>query len=145
MGVKVKSAADVAAKWAEVTPARSSYYQKGVTGAGTDWEKNAAAAAGAYKAAVSAGNIDKMFSGGIKKAGGAKFERKALEVGVGRFGSGVTAAVPDYQANVAPMLDTISALTLPARQPRGSAANLQRVSVIADALAKKRLALRAAG
>jgi hypothetical protein len=145
MAVKVKSAADVAAKWGEVTPGRSSYYQKGITGAGADWEKNTAAAAGNYKASVSAGNIDKVFSGGVKKAGGAKFERKALEVGVGRFGGGVSAAVSDYQSGIAPMLETIAGLTLTTRQPRGSAANLQRVAEIANALAKKRLSLRAAG
>ena len=145
MAIKVKPVADVAAKWAEVTPARSSYYQKGVTGAGTDWEKNTAAAAGAYKASVSAGNIDRMFSGGVKKAGGAKYERKALEVGVGRFGSGVTAAVSDYQSGVGPMLDTIASLTLPTRAPRGSESNYARVREIGTALAKKRLALRAAG
>jgi hypothetical protein len=43
------------------------------------------------------------------------------------------------------MLSTIASLTLPARAPRGSSTNLDRVRVIADALNKKRLALRAAG
>lgn len=143
--IKTKSAADVAKKWGDMTPGRSAYYEAGVAGAGGDWEKNTKDAAPNFKAAVQAGNIDKLFSGGVAKAGAAKYERKAKEVGVGRFGQGVTAAITDYQAGIDPMLAAISAITLPARQPRGSAANLQRVAAIADALHKKRLALRAAG
>lgn len=143
--IKVKSVADVAKKWAEVTPGRSAYYEAGATIAGDDWEKNTISAASAYKAAVTAANIDKLFSGGVKKAGGDKYQRKVKDVGVGRFGTGVAAAEGDYSEGMSPMLDEIAKITLPARQPRGSAANLARVSAIADALHKKRLALRAAG
>ncbi len=57
----------------------------------------------------------------------------------------MSAAVGDYQSGAEPMLQTISSITLPARAPRGSASNLERVRVIADALNKKRMALRAAG
>lgn len=143
--VKVKAVADVAKKWGEVTPGRSAYYQTGAAAAGGDWETNTGNAAPNYKAAVSAGNIDKLFAGGVKKAGATKYTRKVAAVGVARFGQGVTAAVDDFQSGVEPMLSTIAGLTLSARQPRGSVANLQRVSTIADALHKKRLALRAAG
>lgn len=145
MAIKVKAVADVAKKWGEVTPQRSAYYEAGASVAGSEWEKNTIDAAANFKAAVSAGNIDKLFSGGVKKAGGAKYERKIKDVGVGRFGAGVSAGVTDYQTGIDPMLSTIAGLTLAARQPRGSAANLQRVATIADALHKKRLALRAAG
>ena len=143
--IKVKSAADAAKKWGDVTPGRAAYYEAGVAGAGPDWQKNTEAAAPAYKAAVSAANIDKLFAGGVKKAGAEKFQRKASGVGKDRFGAGVNAAVSDYQSGVDPMLQTIAALTLTARQPRGSEANLTRVREVATALNKKRLALRAAG
>ncbi len=145
MAIKVKSAADVAAKWAEQTPGRQAYYESGVKGAGSEWEQNTLAAAANFKAAVTAGNIDKMFSGGVAKAGAAKYARKAVEVGVGRFGAGVAAGKVDYQSGVAPMLETIASLTLPARAPRGSESNLARVRAVANALHTKRLALRAAG
>ena len=145
MPINVKPVADVAAKWTDVTPGRSAYYEKGAVGAGAAWQKNADAASGAFRAAVSAGNIEAMFKGGIKKAGADKFNRKVKDVGVGRFAAGVQAAGSDYANGVAPYLQTISQLDLPARQPRGSVANLQRVSVIATALNKQRLALRAAG
>ncbi len=145
MAIKVKSASDVASKWAEVTPGRSAYYEAGAVGSGSDWETNAVKSAAAYKAAVSAANIQNMFAGGIKRAGAAKYDRKVKEVGVSRFGPGITAAQTDFQSGVEPMLATIASITLPARAPRGSAANLDRVRVIATELNKKRLALRAAG
>jgi len=145
MTVKVKPVAEVTKKWLEVTPGRAGYYEAGAVGAGSEWEKNASAAVGAFKAAVSAATIGAMFAGGIKKAGAAKFDRKVRDVGVARFGQGVQAAGADFQLGVEPMLSTIASLTLPARAPRGSEANLARVREIAVALNKKRLALRAAG
>lgn len=145
MAIKVKSAGEVARKWAEVTPGRSAYYQSGAVGAGGEWESNTIAAAAAFKAAVSAGNIDAMFKGGVKRAGAAKYNRKVADVGVARFSQGVTAAVSDFESGVAPFLETMAALTQPQRQPRGSEANLERVRQIMVANHKKRLALRAAG
>ena len=143
--IKVKAVSDVAKKWAEVTPGRAQYYQTGAAGAGGDWEKNTVDATASFKAAVSAANIGQMFAGGVKKAGAGKYTRKVLDVGVQRFGQGVSAAVADFSAGVEPMLATIAGLTLPARQPRGSEVNLARVREISVALNKKRLALRAAG
>lgn len=145
MVTKVPTAEAVAKKWGDVTPSRSAYYESGVAAAGADWEKNATAAASAFKAAISAGNIQAMYSGGIKRAGGAKYQRKASGVGKDRFGAGVTAAVADMQSGVAPMLSAIAAVDPPARQPRGSAANQQRSVVYQVALNKARLALRSAG
>ena len=145
MAIKVKSAADVAKKWGEVTPGRSQFYESGAKGAGQDWETNTTLASGAFKAAVTAGNIEALFKGGVKNAGAAKYQRKVNDVGVARFGQGVSAGVADYASGVTPMLETIAGLTLTARQPRGSEGNLTRVREVASALHKKRLAIRAAG
>lgn len=145
MSIQVKSAADAAKKWTDVTPGRASYYQAGAENAGNTWASNTAAAAASYKAAVSSANVGQLFAGGVKKAGADKYNRKVKDVGVARFSQGVQAAAPDYQTGVDPYLQTISGITLQARAPRGSAANLQRVTQIASALNAKRLALRAAG
>lgn len=145
MGTKVPTAEAAAKKWGDVTPGRGAYYEAGVATAGADWEKNTSAAAAAYKAAISAGNIQAMYSGGVKRAGGAKYQRKASGVGKDRFGAGVTAAIGDMQAGIAPMLSAIAAVDPPARQPRGAAANQQRSVVYQTALNKTRLALRSAG
>jgi hypothetical protein len=143
--IKVKPLADVAKKWGEVTPQRSGYYEIGALAAGSDWEKNTGDATANFVAGVTAGNIGRLFAGGVKNAGAAKYTRKVKDVGVSRFSQGVTAGVPDYQSGIDPMLSTLASITLPARQPRGSVANAQRVTAIMDALHKKRLALRAAG
>jgi len=143
--IKVKSAADVAKKWGDVTPGRAAFYESGAVGAGDDWQKNTEAASAQFKAAVSASNIDQLYKGGVKKAGAEKYNRKVKDVGSARFSQGVTAGITDYQNGVDPMLATIAGITLPARQPRGSEANLARVREVATALHKKRLALRAAG
>jgi len=145
VAIKVKTAEEVARKWAEVTPQRAAYYEAGAKGAGSQWEANTAAAASAYRSAVTSPNIEAMFRGGVKRAGAAKYERKVTDVGAARYGPGVAAAQDDMKAGVEPMLATIAGLTLSARAPRGSDANYRRVQEVGTALHKKRLALRAAG
>ena len=142
MAIKVKSLAEVVKKWAANAAGAQTYYESGVKGAGADWLAGASAAGPAFKAGVSAGNIQDMYLGGIRKAGAEKYTRKASEVGPGRFSQGVAAGTQDYSSGVDPMLSTIAGITLSPRGPRGSAANLQRVAQVADALHKKRLALR---
>lgn len=145
MATKVPTAEAVAKKWTEKASGASSYYELGVANAGADWEKGATAAAGNYKSAISAGNIGALFAGGIKRAGAAKYQRKASGVGKDRFSGGVQAATADYQGGMAPMLSVIASVDAPARQPRGNAANQQRSVVYQVALNKARLAQRAAG
>jgi len=142
--VEVPSADSVAKKWAEETPRRSTYYEANTPPAASKWEANAKAAAANFKAAVTAGNIDAMFRGGISKAGAGKFERKVRAL-AGRFGPGVAAAQTDMQTNVAPFLTEISAVDLKDRRPRGDPTNYDRVKAIGDRLHSKRLALLAAG
>jgi hypothetical protein len=145
MAIRVKSAADVVAKWVDVTPGRTAYYEKFAVPAGGDWEAGATAAAGTYKAGISVADIEGRYRGGVKRVGAEKYSRKVRDVGVARFGPGVTAARADYDKGVTPFLDEIAKLTLPPRAPRGDPRNLERVAVIAKALAAKRLAQRAAG
>jgi len=145
MAIKVKSAAEVADKWASQTPGRQAYYESGAKAAGSDWETNTLGATANFVAGVQAGNIGKLFSGGVKNAGAAKYVRKVGDVGAGRFSQGVSAGKQDYQGGIEPMLATIASVTLPARAPRGSESNLARVRAVSTALHTKRLALRAAG
>lgn len=143
--VSVPSSEDSGRKWSEETPKRSGYYETEASKAGAAWEAGASSAAKAFKGAVQAADIDKRFQGGIKKAGAGKYERKVKDVGVSRFGPGVTAAKADYQANVAPYLAEIATVDLKERGPRGDATNYDRVSAIGNALHKKRIAALAAG
>ena len=140
----VPPAEDVAKKWSEETPRRSTYYEKNTPPAAERWEAGASAAAENYKAAVQTADIGKRFKGGVKRVGAAKFRRKVESVGIGRFGPGVTAAVEDMQKGVEPYLAVIAATEIGVRKPRGDPANYDRVKKIGDALNAKRLALLAA-
>jgi len=131
-------------KWVEEAPKRATYYQAEATVAGDEWERGAIAAAGTYKAAVSVPIIDKLFSGGIKRVGGKKYERKVRDVGVARFGPGITAAEEDYRSGFDPFLAELARIDIPERKPRGDPANYDIVRKIGEPLHKKRLALRAA-
>jgi len=143
--VEVPSSADAAKKWADVTPGRSTYYESGAVGKGSKWEAEGKAAAPTFKSAMTAADIDKRFSGGIRRAGGAKYDRKVKDVGVGRFGPGVTAAKVDYEGGVGWVLAEIAATDIPGRKPRGDTGNYARSQNIGVALNKKRLAQLAAG
>ena len=135
---------DVVKKWVEETPRRSTYYEKETPKAAELWEGNTILAASTYKTAIQATDIDARFKGGVKKAGAAKFKRKVIDVGIARFGPGVTAAKTDYDSGVDPYLAELATVDVRARGPRGDVGNLDRVKAIMDALHKKRLALLAA-
>ena len=139
--LKVKAAADIAKKWGDVTPGKSGYYEAEATVAGALWESNAVKAEKTFKSAIAEAGLEKRFVGGIKKAGAAKYERKVKDVGVGRFGPGVAAAIADMESGFAPYRDVLDGMSIPDRGPRGSTTNYAIVQKIGDPLHKKRLAL----
>lgn len=142
--ITVKSASEIANKWADVTPMRASYYEAEAPAAAEEWEANTVAAGGTYKAGISVAGIEKRYVGGAKRAGAAKFRRKVVDVGVSRYSPGVTAAKADMEAGVAPFRDVLDGLEIPDRGPRGSPGNYEIGKKIGDALHKKRLAVLAA-
>jgi len=142
--LKIPTAEDVAKKYVDVTPGRAKYYEIETPKAADDWFARTIEAAATYKTAVQVPNIDKLFSGGVKRVGAAKFKRKVEAVGVARYGPGVRAAEQDMREGIAPYLEELARIDVPARKPRGDPANLERVRVIFDALHKKRLEILAA-
>jgi len=130
----VPATAAVAAKWARRAGGAGEEYRLGVTGAGGRWAAAAKAAENNYRAAVTAAAGAGRFGKGIDRAGAGKYEKGAVEKGTVRFGPGVSVAEQDYSSQVAPYLEAIGRTDLPARQPTGSEANIQRVSAIARAL-----------
>jgi hypothetical protein len=143
--MEIPSATDIATKWAEEGPKRQPYYEKNAVGKGGKMETNATAASGTFKAAVTAGDIDKRFRGGLKGAG-AKFDRKVKDVGVGRYGPGITAAKADMESGMTPVVTDLQAIDIDPRKPRGDPGNLSgRSNKVATEMNKKRLARLAAG
>jgi len=142
--VKVPTAEYVAKKYIDVTPARAKYYEMETPKAADYWFDNTIAAAETYKAAVMAVDIDKRFSGGVRRVGAAKFKRKVEAVGVARYGPGVRAAEEDMKKGIAPYLEEIAKTDIPARKPRGDPENWERSRILGEALHKKGLELLAA-
>ena len=139
--IKIRPTDEIGDKWGSVTPTRVSYYEAGAVGAGKDWETGALKASIAFKAGISAADIERKFVGGIRKAGANKYDRKVKEVGVSRYPTGVSAAVGDFKTGFAPYQSVLSGLALSDRKPRGDPSNLTRVAEVAKALNAKRLAL----
>jgi len=131
----------IAKKWARVTPQRRPDYEFGVNNPRRDWAEAAAAADGTWKEAITAAAAAGRFGKGVKKAGTAKWKDRAIKKGPSRFAEGVIIGMPDYQKGFAPFAEAIKATSLPERFPKGDPRNIGRVSVIADALHKKRLEL----
>lgn len=134
----VKPAANVAEKWARVTPQRAEDYRLGVQNPRTPWAQAAAAAQERYKTAVTEAANQGRYAKGVSAAGDQRWQQKALAKGPTRFAEGVSVSAPDYQAGVQPYLDTIAATQLPPRYPKGDPRNIERVRVISQALRKKK-------
>jgi hypothetical protein len=133
-----KSGADVAAKWARVTPQRAQDYQTGVQNPRTPWAAASTAANDRYKAGLTESMQQDRYKKGVAAAGDQRWASKSASKGPARFAEGVALSAPDYQSAVQPYLDTIASTQLPARFAKGDPRNLQRVAVLATALRKKK-------
>jgi len=141
MALKVKPVSVAAGKWDTNAARAADAFATEAEAAAAIWEANAKAAEGNYKTAITASGIEKRFVGGIGRAGAAKFARKIRDVAKDRFPSGIHAAVADYTERTTPFLETMAALTLSKRGPRGDPANIKRVEEVDKANFAKRLAL----
>jgi hypothetical protein len=138
----VKSASEIAQKWARVTPTRDADYRSGVSDPAVRWQAPTAAAAANYNEGVQAAIAANAFSRGVNAAGDEAWRAKTVEVGTGRWGPGVRAAQADYEAGLTPFRDVIERTQLPPRAPAGDPRNLERSAAMARALheAKQRQA-----
>ena len=134
----------MAKKWGDVTPGRSGYYEANTPGAASKWETNTKAAKSTYKTAVADPKIGDRFEGGVRGKAG-KFARKVTDVGVARFGPGVSAAITDMSDGFTPYAALLNTISVPDRKPRGDVSNYDIVKKVGSELHAKRLALLGAG
>lgn len=130
----IRTASAIAGKWARVTPGRTADYESGVKSPKKDWATEAAGAEAAYEEGITQAIGRKAFGKGVKDAGTGKWQRKASEVGVPRWGPGVRAAQTDYEKGFAPFRDVIERTDIGPRFPKGDPRNIDRVAKIAAAL-----------
>jgi len=136
---KIRSVEEIADKYARVTPARSADYQEGVKSPKTDWRGATEAAEETWQQGIQSAISNKSFGKGVRRAGTEKWQRKTLELGVSRWGPGVSAAKDDYAAGFGPYAQEIAATQLPPRGARGDPRNIERVAKLAMALHARKL------
>jgi len=139
VAVKVTDAATGSRRFAQRGAAAAGDYAEGVRGAGQDWQQGAVAAADNYNAGVQEAITRNAFARGVQQAGASKYEQKATTVGARRFPEGVREAGPAWEQATAPFLQTIAALTLEPRRPKGDPANFRRVEQIGQALRRRKV------
>lgn len=139
MGIKVKDPATARDKFTARGAAAAGDYATGVKGAGGAWQQGAVAGAGNYEAGVQDAITRGAFQKGVSQAGGAKYEQRSSTVGAQRFPQGIRDAGPAWEQGTTPYLQTLSALNLPPRRPKGDPANWQRSQVVGEALRRRKV------
>jgi len=134
--MKVKSAIDIARKWARVTSGRTEDYEEGVRNPTKDWETETIAAEENYEAGIKLSIQNKSFSKGVKAAGTAKQKSKTITKGILRWPDGVRDAESDMKDGMEEVVKILEGITLPKRYPTGDPRNIERVKVIQVALHK---------
>lgn len=130
----IRSVAEIAKKWGDVTPTRAAYYKAGVQNPKKDWETETLAATSAYTEGVQASIARGAFPKGVAKAGTSKWKDKSVNVGAGRWPAGVRVAEKDYQAGFAPYRDEIERTDIGPSYPKGDPRNYDKVKIIGEAL-----------
>jgi hypothetical protein len=130
----IKDPGRSAAKFVQRASVAGPDYQAGIQNPRRAWAEAASAAEQNYTQGVTAAAQAGRFGAGVRKAGNAKWQENSLAKGPARYAEGAALAQGAYESGFKPYGDAIRALNLPARGPRGSPANLQRVSAVANAL-----------
>lgn len=128
----VKDSASSADKWSDRAAGADKDYMKGVQGAGNRWVEGAAAAEDAYKSGVADAASKGRFGRGVRKAGAAKYQDRAVKFGPDRFRQGVQGSKSDYQRGVEPYRAALAGANLEPRGARGSSNNARRVQQVMD-------------
>lgn len=131
---KVPDIGRVASKWAERAGNAQGAYIDGVQNPKEDWAQATSRAAETYKTAVTKAANEGRFQRGVVKAGTQKQMQASMQKGSQRFTEGVAIAQPEYTNAMGPVLQTIAAVQLPPRGPKGDPKNLDRVKAIDAAL-----------
>lgn len=138
MAIQLRPLESIAAKFAARAQAAAPEYGAGIANPKVDQAAAAIAGADAYNQGVQEAISAGRFQSGVRKAGTAKWQERSKSLGVQRYPQGVAASKGDYATGFAPYAQVLASISLPARGPRGSGQNLERVRVVADALTAKR-------
>lgn len=130
----VKSLDRISDKWARVASVSQPEYEEGVRNPRSDWAEATRAAEANYERGVQQSIQRKAFGKGVANAGTAKWQERALTKGPSRWANGIQVSRQAYETGFQPYREVIQRTSLPARGPKGDPKNIQRVSVLAEAL-----------
>lgn len=133
MALKVKSIAVASEKFVNRASQATGDYKEGVNSTNDQAEK-AIAAEDAYVAGVQDSIARGARVAGLQKSGNQKWKERTMNLGAGRYASGVKAGQGEYQKNTAPYLNTLAGLNLTPRGPKGSPENYNRAQEVGQAL-----------
>jgi hypothetical protein len=139
MPIQVKPIERITAKYISRAQSAGADYKAGVMAPRRDYVQATVAAQAVWAAAVTQAAGDGRFARGVQNKGAAKWQRKSADVGAARYGQGVAAAGPDFQAGISPFLTVISQLNLPPRGPKGDPGNFERSREVGVALHQAKL------
>jgi len=121
-------------KWVRRSSVASPDYAAGVTNPRRDWAEASSAADQNYRQGVTAAAQAGRYKAGVLKSGSDKWKKGAIEKGTNRFAEGVSLARDEWEKGFAPYHAAIESLQLPARGPKGSPQNMQRVTAVTQAM-----------
>ncbi|MGB9674721.1 MAG: hypothetical protein ACPLX8_01155, partial [Nanopusillaceae archaeon] len=88
----------------------------------------------AWSQGVQQAIADRRYIGGVRLAGNAKWQARALALGAARYPEGVRAAIDEYAKRMGEVLRVIEGVSLPPRGPKGADVNFERVKLIGKTL-----------
>ena len=137
--VKTKPLEYVVGKWQKRVEVATPDYEFGIKHPREDWASATKAAESAWREGVQKAIAEGRFVKGVEAAGTKKWQEKALTLGVRRYPEGVRAALNDYKAKMAKVLEILAGIELPPRGPRGDPKNIERVRIIAEVLHRAKI------
>lgn len=141
MAINVKDIGSSAAKWGNRASGAAGEYAENAAAAAPRWAANTQNSGDNFQAGISAGDIKQRFTRGVARAAAkGKYANKIAAVGSGRYSSGVSGATGEWSSGFEPYHRALSGMSLPARRPRGDAANYERVRAVGQQLHATRLA-----
>lgn len=131
---KTKGVTNTVDKWQRRSSVAQPDYMNGVANPRVPWDQASKAAENNYKSGVQQAAAAGRYGQGVTRVGNQKYLEGATKKGPSRYVEGVQLGGSNFQERINTVLQTIEAVNLPPRGPKGSPQNFQRVAPIGEAL-----------
>jgi len=128
--------AKIVDKWTRRVGIAAPEYEDGIRNPRRDWMTETLNAAQAWADAIAEAIRLKSFETGVRAATTAKWQDRAISLGVPRWGPGVRVAGPDFRSGFEPYHRALEALVLPPRYPRRDERNKDRAIAVINAMVR---------